>query len=496
MSPSAPEIASYDVAIIGLGPVGATLANILGLYGISTIVFERHAATYSLPRAAAFDDEIMRVFQSIGLADDISEIATVGGDAHFVDGDGSLLVNWSRAQKVSPNGWYINNRFHQPSLDNILRRGLERFPSVSVLAEHDVSALDEGEDAVTVHYKNLSTGTDSQVSAAFVVGCDGAHSLTRDAIDSAFEDLGFHEPWLVVDLVLQKPRPDLDAHSVHHCDPERSATYVYIGGGRRRWEFRLQPDDDPAQIIDPDNVWHLLRKWIGPDEAELERAVVYTFHSYIAEKWRQGRILIAGDAAHQMPPFMGQGMCAGIRDGANLGWKLDRILKGTAGIELLETYESERKPHVRTVIDLTINMGQLLNTTASSIVSGSAAQAAEGPQKVAQVLPNLGPGLTAGDGKFTGRLFPQPRLLSGERLDDHIGPRPALILRNEFARQLSTSVMDSLAPEGIAVIDEPSPEILAWFETNNVQAVLIRPDRYILGTADTSEELSELLQNA
>ena len=165
--------------------------------------------------------------------------------------------------------------------------------------------------------------------------------------------------------------PDLGPQSVHHCNPNRSATYVFLAGNRRRWEFRLKPEDDPIDICRPENVWSMLNQWIGRDDATLERAIVYTFHSSIAEQWLRGRLIIAGDAAHQTPPFMGQGMCAGIRDVFNLGWKLDSVFKCRASEDLLDTYELERKPHVRAFIDLTVKMGHLINTTASSLISGT-----------------------------------------------------------------------------------------------------------------------------
>jgi len=482
-----------DVAIIGLGPVGATLANILGQYGISTIIFERDAAPYHLPRAVAFDDEVMRIFQSIGLAANINEIVEVGAGAHFVDAQGMLLVDWVRSQKISPNGWFVNYRFHQPKLEGILRAGLERFPYITTLLQREVCSLIEKPEGVKVEYKNLETGEFDSAQAAFVIGCDGARSFTRDMIGSGFDDLGFHEPWLVVDLILQKSRPDLGHYSIHHCDPNRPATYVFIGGQRRRWEFRLQPDDDPCQMTQPDHIWHMLSKWVGPNEAILERALVYTFHSSVAKQWQRGRLMIAGDAAHQTPPFMGQGMCAGIRDGFNLGWKLDRILKGQATIDLLRTYQSEREPHVREFISLTVQMGHLINTTASSLVSGSASKTTNGAQKLSQLRPKLGQGLSACRTEWTGHLFPQPRLQTGELLDDRVGRRPAVLMKADFSYQLPTDLKKEMVSADVVAIDDPSPALQGWFSDKNVNAVLMRPDRYILGAAETVDEVRELI---
>ena len=485
---------TFDIAIVGLGPVGATLANILGQYELSTIILERDPATYHLPRAVAFDDEVMRIFQSIELANQINEIVEVGAGAHFVDKNGKVLVNWARPQEVGPNGWFLNYRFHQPELEKILRKGLSRFPSVKTLLHREVCSITEYENGVDVEYKNLKTGKLNNIRAGFVIGCDGANSFTRNRIGRGFEDLGFHEPWLVVDVILKKHMPDLGPQSVHHCNPNRSATYVFLAGNRRRWEFRLKPEDDPIEISRPEKVWSMLNQWIGPDDATLERAIVYTFHSSIAEQWLRGRLLIAGDAAHQTPPFMGQGMCAGIRDVFNLGWKLDSVFKGRASEDLLDTYELERKPHVRAFIDLTVKMGHLINTTASSLISGIVSTGADEPPKLSQLRPTLGIGLSACRTDWTGQLFPQPRLQSGKLLDDLVGRRFAILMRREFLQQLPHKIKLKMEKLDIIAINDPATGIQGWCNNKDINAVLIRPDRYILGGAKTLEEVGALIK--
>ena len=482
---------TYDVAIIGLGPVGGTLANILGGYGIKTVILERQPIAYHLPRAVSFDDEIMRVFQSLGLADAMHKISYVGEGVVFVDGSGAVLVTWPRPKVLSPNGWYVNYRFHQPALEKVLGDGMARYDCVTTLVGSEVIGIDQDENGVTLTYLGSGGGEAGALRAAFVVGCDGANSFTRAAIGSGIDDLGFNESWVVVDLLLKKERQDLTQQSVHYCEPERSATYVYIGGGRRRWEFRLQPGDDPVRITEAENIWRLLERWIGPDEAGLERAVVYTFRSLVAKEWRRGRVMIAGDAAHQTPPFMGQGMCSGIRDAYNLGWKLDRIVKGRASLEMLKTYQSERDPHVRAFIELTVQMGQVINTTASALAAGNVADLMDGRQKISQLRPRLGPGLRAGGAAWAGHLFPQPRLSSGAMLDDRIGDRSALILKNGYRKLLPAEVQTEAAENGFMVIEDASPELQDWFENNGQIAVMLRPDRYILGSATDEEDLKD-----
>lgn len=491
MSENAP---ACDVAIVGLGPVGAALANVLGQFGIDTMVFEKEAAAYHLPRAVAFDSEIMRIFQSLGLAERIEPITGQGEGMRFVAPDGELLLDWSRPPGITPMGWRSGYLFHQPDLEAILRDGMARFPSVNTRPECEVTRLEPDDGGVTIKYRHRPTGDEHTARACYVVGCDGARSFTRNVIGSEFDDLGFHEPWLVVDLVLKKPRPDLGNHAVQFCEPDRSATYVPTVGNRRRWEFRLNDGDDPEKIIKPDVVWGLLERWLTPEEARLDRSAVYTFHSAVAETWRRGRIMIAGDAAHQTPPFMGQGMCAGIRDAANVGWKLDRILKGHAGGELLDTYQSERDPHVREFIELTVKLGHIINTTATALVSGSATPPGDGPQKLNQLIPRLGPGLEAGLTDLTGSLVPQPRLSTGERLDDTVGWSPALLMRTKFASEIGENLGTDLAAKGIEPVDDPAVE--GWLTEIGFQAVLMRPDRYILGAANSLDEARELVAAA
>lgn len=302
-----------EVAIIGCGPVGAMLANLLGLQGITTLVLEREAAIYNLPRAVHFDDEIMRLFQTVDLDDAMQPLVHVSPGMKFMDDAGRLLLDWPRPQERGPQAWHASYRFHQPDLERVLRDGLVRFPSVSVRLRTEVFALKQEQHAVAVRYEDLATGALALCRARYVVGCDGARSLVRRLMGAPMEDLGFHERWLVVDAILKRPRPDLGDYSVQHCSKQRPATYVRGTGDRRRWEIAVLPGEDGAAITQPANVFELLKSWVGPEDVDLERTALYTFHSAIAPRWRSGRLLIAGDSAHLTPPFLGQGMCAGMR---------------------------------------------------------------------------------------------------------------------------------------------------------------------------------------
>jgi 3-(3-hydroxy-phenyl)propionate hydroxylase len=259
-----------------------------------------------------FDGEVMRIFQSAGLADAIASVVRPSSQGmHFVSGEGRTLMVRRGIDGPGPHGWAGNWYFHQPVLERVLREGLQRFANVRIHLGHEVASVDA-------------------LDARYVVGCDGARSLVRQAIGGRRIDLGLHQPWLVVDLLCDPASARvraLPAHTVQLCDPARPMTVVNVGGNRRRWEIMQLAGDDPARLIEPDTFWPMMTRWLGPEDARLERAAVYTFHSLVQEGWRKGRLLLAGDACHQTPPFLGQGMCAGMRDAANLAWKLAAIVR-------------------------------------------------------------------------------------------------------------------------------------------------------------------------
>ncbi|MBR0930394.1 bifunctional 3-(3-hydroxy-phenyl)propionate/3-hydroxycinnamic acid hydroxylase [Bradyrhizobium diazoefficiens] len=485
---SAPE--EFDVVIVGRGPVGATLANLLGLCGIRTLVLEREGQTYHLPRAVHFDDECMRVFQTIGLADAILPHVILSPGMRFLDAGGKMLLDWSRPQNLTPMGWHLSYRFHQPDLEDVLIGGLARFPHVILRSRCDVFALDQDEHGVRVRYEDLTNGQLTEVRARYVIGCDGARSLVRRFIGSGMDDLGFHERWLVIDVLLKRARDDLGDYSLQHCDPRRPATYVRGTGTRRRWEITVLADEDSHEIAQPAKVWELLSRWVTPDDAEIERAAVYTFHSVIAKQWRHGRLLLAGDSAHQTPPFLGQGMCAGIRDAANLAWKLDAIIRGAATADLLDTYQSERLPHVREFIELAIRLGGVINTKAiqAGLAAGEARENA--PVKLEVRKPLLGPGLAPRDMPLAGDLAPQFELRDGSRSDDRVGYGHALLVADTSA----LSSRPALVQAGLKILaSDDSAGIGEWLSRHGIIAALVRPDRYVRGAARNEIELDQLI---
>ncbi len=478
--------AHYDVIIVGFGPTGATLANLLGRAGIETLIIDREAAAYHLPRAVHFDDEVMRVLQTVGIADAMAKHCHINPGMKFVAPDGRLLLDWPRPQETTRQGWHASYRFHQPELEAQLRDALGRFACVDVATECEAVEISEDAAAAQVTVISRRNGQRQVLQAQYVVGCDGANSLVRSTIGSGMNDFGFEERWLVIDALLKRPKPELGDHSIQYCDPARPATYVRGTGNRRRWEITVHPDEDDQAVTSPDQTWQLLSAWLTPADANLERTAVYTFKSCVAERWRKGRLLIAGDAAHLTPPFMGQGMCAGIRDVSNLAWKLALCVQGRASTELLDTYQGERAPHAQAYIETAVRLGRLINQADTEAALREALPTPDGAARMSSIAPRLGPGLGPGDETHRGVLGWQLTLDDGTRLDDVAGQRFVLI-----ADQAMADAADAL-PEMHVIGDGQAALARAYLDALGTRAVMLRPDRYVLGTAGTPDALAGL----
>lgn len=444
-----------DVAIVGAGPVGLLLANLLGRRGVAVELFERQPAPYPLPRAIHFDGEAMRAFQAADLTKEVLAHTHVGAGMLFVDEHDKVLIDWSRDQEPGPMGWHESYRFHQPGVEGALETGLQRFDHVVLHRGMDVTGLTQGEDHAT-----LALADGSLCQARYVVGCDGAQSGVAGILGLGWTDLGFQERWLVVDALLTRPRPDLGDHSVQYCHVDRPATYVRGVGDRRRWEIRL--GEDVADAPSTEDVWRQLSRWITPQDADLERYAVYVFRSGVATSWQKGRVLLAGDAAHLMPPFMGQGMCAGVRDAANLAWKLAAVLHGAAPV-LLETYQSEREANVRAFIDRSMALGRLINQTDPERLPKG---------RMKSIWPGLGPGLGPRDG-IGGTLVPQGRGADGQLADDAAFPGFHVLSKEP--------IEGSPLPVFIAQAD--------WLTEQSLTGVIVRPDGYALAGFDGLSDL-------
>lgn len=421
----------FDVAIVGLGPTGATLANLCGKAGLRTVVYERSTMPYSQPRACHLDAEIARVFQGLGMEADLHRLLTVQHGMDYVDRDGTPLFTFEAFEREPLLGWHEDYVFVQPQLEAMLRTSLEWYPHVEVRLGTEAPAL-----------------TELLAEATWVVACDGARSDTRQALGVRFHDLLYHQTWQVMDVVLHDVSvPPLPSVIHQICDPDRLGTFVPSHGAYRRWEFQLADGEEL-------DAWSVLARWgVNESNAALVRNARYRFHALVAEHWRGGpggRVFLAGDAAHMMPPFMGQGMCSGVRDAVNLAWKLAAVRDG-APLSLLETYEAERRPHVEAVAQMSIEAGQTLARLAADPADIPVA-AAPDPTRWSRL-----PGLRLGGEFPVGHLVPQP-----DRLDDRL---PA-----GWVWVAADASFES--PDGHPVVVEPRA-------TYGNAAVLVRPDRYI-----------------
>ena len=487
---------TYDVAIVGLGPTGATLANLLGAAGLSVLVLEKEAGIFPLPRAIHFDGEVLRILQGAGLRDEALAIARAGTQGmHFVNAAGETLLIRGGTSSLGPHGCANNYYFHQPQLEAVLRAGLARFPRVELRLQHALIGLAADPQGATLSVRDLQSGHESRAHARYVVGCDGARSPVRQHMGSPMLDLGLRQPWLVFDVVLEQP-VDLPDHTVQYCDPARPMTYCNVVGARRRWEIMVLPGDDRDALVQPDSLWKMVAPWVKPGQARLERAAIYTFHSVIAQGWRQGRLLLAGDACHQTPPFLGQGMCAGIRDAANLAWKLEAVLSRQAPDALLDTYESERSPHVRSLIELAVRLGNIIQTTDVALAAERDAKFRAGRPEIFELPPQM---LGAGafdtlPGTPAGQPFPQPRLADGRLLDELLGRRSAVIGSAEAIAAAAPATLARWQRAGAIVIDRPEAPLANWLDAHAARAVVLRPDRYIVGVARTGPDLDRISQ--
>lgn len=487
-----------DVLIVGLGPVGATTAALLSARGHSVVAVERERGIYPLPRAVGFDGDIMRIFQAMNLHEVVEPHTRFSPYYDFLAADGSLLLSYDRAKTVHHSGWRQNVTFFQPAVEEALRRqavdtGLTR----TILGAAFVGASQDEESVIA----RVSSGeSPNNVRARYLVGCDGARSQVRSAMGVELYDYGFNEPWLVVDF-LANDLSGLPDRNVQICDPERPATYMQMGPGRYRWEFMILPDDDVDTIQSPDTIAHLLAERGVTRRDPIERSALYRFHGRLADNWRTGRMLLAGDAAHQMPPFAGQGFCSGLRDAFSLCWMLDLVLQGKASETLLDAYTAERKPQVAFMIESAIRLGRIVCTTdPHTAMTRNAAMFADreaGRTPPPLIYPPLATGFFLVDDPAAGELFPQPvATIEGKtlRFDDLAGGKPAIILR-------SGTMGEEIDAGGFWVgsldAGELSPfagAIERWLDAHGVDAVLVRPDFYVFGTGRPVELIQSYRQ--
>lgn len=484
-----------DVIVVGFGPVGATLASLLGLRGIRVIVVERDPEVYPLPRAAHIDHHGLRVLQEIGCLDELLPHMLPNAGIEFVTANREVMIRVP-AQQSSVSGHPSSMYFHQPRFDSALRRAATQLPTVDVRLGAEMVGMLLSLDSATVTTRNQD-GAYETLSALFVIGCDGAWSPSRETVGIRLDSLNFDERWLVLDLVLRDGQVGVSDRAITVCDPARPLTAIPIPENRFRIEVQMFPNESSGAIQQPAVVEKLVAGWASPNSAVVERSAVYNFHGLVAEPWRSGRALVAGDAAHQMPPFLGQGMCSGLRDAANLAWKLAHVILGGAPLTLLDTYEMERSPHVRQVVEAAVEYGRLTCITDR----GRAAERdrrwlADGRSETQRLpfrLPTLRPGPLILDGG--GELFIQTRQADGTMLDDVIGQRFLVIAVGDAALGSSSDWWrESIGALVTTTDDLPgSAELTAWLKDRDGNVAVVRPDRYVMAVAQELDEITRAL---
>ena len=469
----------YDVAIVGFGPTGGTLANLLALQGFSILIIEKEKSFYPLPRAVHFDDEIMRVFQTIGITDKFLKHTIINKGTKFVNSKNRVVLDWPRPRSITENGWYPSYRFHQPDLERKLRRRLKDFKKVSIMQNTKVNSLKEEKNSVKIYIENINNNKISEIRAKYIIGCDGARSTIRKQIKAKFQNLGFTQKWAVVDLILKKNKKELPDRTIQYSNSKRPATYCRNVGKRRRWEFAINNNESEKKVLSNSYIWNFLKPWLKPSEALMERKTIYTFQSAISKKWKKGRVFLAGDAAHLMPPFMGQGMCAGVRDASNLAWKIAYCLKNNHSEKLLNTYQSERYSNVIEYIKTTVKMGEFVNAVGTSNITGEVSSTPNGQKSMKSIKPKLGKGLGKINDKNRGKIFPQFKLKNGKSLDNKFFDKPLLIISPKYKKKL---------PKKVNYIISNTVKGLNEYMLNlKIDAFVVRPDRFILNSINLNK---------
>ena len=506
----------YDVALVGYGPVSEILALALARQGRKVAIFERWKERYPLPRAVCIDHELYRVLSALGMSKDLPAVSHAGPQYRWLNADWRelLTIDWA---KESMSGGPEVSFIHQPTLEAMFDRQVQACSNVDLNLGWEAVLATQTADHAELTVRNTDTDERRTIRAKYLIGADGANSLIRRTIGSTQEDRGFEADWLVID-VLPHEGVTLDIpEAAQYCNPARPTTIVPAGvkDGRyfRRWEFMRLPTETRADLESEPMAWQLLEPWVKRDQATIVRHKVYTFRSLLADKWRDGRLLIAGDAAHVMPPFMGQGMCAGLRDDWNLAWKLNLVLDGKADDRLLDSYQPERRPHVSDVIDLSMYLGRVICIPDADAAAERDAAFFSGQAAPPPPFPCLTDGILQRD-SATGQVLAPAGLLSphgtvrrGEqqgRFDELVGLGFILLSRSSaalsrlgarqktFLNNLGAQCAVISANDGAQVLDLDG-KFVPFMESLGIETMLIRPDFYLYGAVAAGGDVNALV---
>ena len=505
-----PDRGVYEVAIVGFGPTGAVAAGLLGKKGIRTFVCDKLHDVYDKPRAIALDHEIARVFQHLGLTEKIQPFLEPFTDSVFYGVDGQMIKRMSTVSAPYPLAHLPSMVFTQPPVEKVLREHAASFDCIDIQLGQTLIDLEQDDDISTLSLQ-AEDGSVSTIKAQYVIGCDGASSAVRGFAGIGLQDLDFDEPWLVVDvLVNEEGLRKLPTTSVQYCNPQRPCTYLICPGNHRRWEISINPGEDPQMVSTPEGTWKLLSPWITPQDGELWRQASYRFHALVADTWRNKRFFLAGDSAHQQPPFLGQGMCQGVRDAVNVCWRLEAVLRNGASDTLLDSYGIERKAHVMELTTRIKGIGQLITERDVEKARARDAKLLDECGGVVKAMPrqDVQPALTVGLlspvlHPARGTIFPQPLLQNKDgqplRMDEIFPAGWKIIFSSqagaECLRATSTHHLSHLqvAQIGVGQLVELENVLANWFAKHAVVAAIVRPDHYIYGVCANANDVMQQL---
>jgi len=511
----------FDIIQIGYGPVSKVSALLLERMGWKVGVFERWGEVYPLPRAVCIDHEVFRMLHAAGLGPIVDKVTSAAPEYKWFNADWQelLSINWP---KGSISGGSEVNFVHQPTLEKELDAEIKRRNRIHVFFEHEFLTMSQTSENVSVTVKDVVSGDTKNYTAKYLLGIDGANSTVREQLGITRTDLGFEADWLVVDYILSEGLTADDLNLVacgQYCNPKRPTTIVpggYANGKEyRRWEFMRLPHETKEEMLELEKVHSLLDGWIKPEQGQLVRHALYSFRSLVADEWRRERTFLAGDAAHLIPPFMGQGMCSGLRDVWNLSWKLDRVLKKEATDTLLDSYERERKPHITEVIQMSMFLGNIICIPdKTEAAKRDASFLSDNPPKM-NPFPQLNDGMIAKDSnakplglagqlsphgivryqRRTGRLDLFTNNYTFKLIVDHDFDLAVLNIKTQNRiEQLNIELIRVAEKTHAADYEyaDTQGQILSFMKNNNVEALLVRPDHYIFGASSQPDELDDL----